>query len=222
MSIQRCYLVGGAPLSGKSTQAVELLSRYPDALYLPTDDVYEWMVSSGRADAYPALAAATGIEPEQFYTEHTNPQEIVDHEIRRGHAISQELVGLLRHAQLLGGVVVVEGYPITPGAAKDLQQRFAEVNFTVTFLYESDAERISRRIASRGLYSRPPESYPDWIKPREAEWVRLYNEYYRSEASRYGFAVMTNANSTERSPADLLALPEQKHREWRQRLGLNL
>lgn len=64
--MQKLTLIGGAPLSGKTTLS-RIIAKKDGAIELSTDSVRSWMKQLVRPDEYPGLFYADKMTAEKFY-----------------------------------------------------------------------------------------------------------------------------------------------------------
>jgi 2-phosphoglycerate kinase len=182
MSLKKCFLIGGAPLTGKSTYAKILTSEHR-AVQISTDNIRDWMKKITNAQDYPRLFYEEGLDVESFYQKYDTPEKVLSGEIDQAKDTEKGIVSLLE-CYLPWEQLVIEGIAITPEFATKLQKQFPKIEFETTFLFDSDFTRIKNRVHQRGLWDLA-DTYPDYIKEKEIEWVVLYNEFYKEEAKKY-------------------------------------
>ena len=182
MSLKKCFLIGGAPLTGKSTYANLLASKH-QAVQFSTDNVRDWMKKVTKVQDYPRLFYGEGLDVESFYRAYDTPQKVLAGEIDQGEDVEKGVIALLE-CYLPWEQLVIEGIGITPEFAVTLQEQFPKIEFENTFLFDNDLPRIRERVWQRGLWDLA-DTYPDYIKEKEVEWVVLYNEFYKEEAKKY-------------------------------------
>ena len=187
MSVIKCYLIGGAPLSGKTTLS-NLWAAKHQATQLSTDSIREWMKRLTRLEDYPRLFYDYQLDVEDFYRQYDTAQKVMQGEIDQGNDVEKGIEALLK-CELTIERLIIEGIAITPEFAVRIQQDLPNIQFEATFLFDDDVERIKKRIYERGLWG-PRDSYPDYIKDKEVDWVVLYNDFYRNEAHKHKFPLL--------------------------------
>jgi len=182
-----CYLIGGAPRTGKTTRAEKLASEN-GIKSLSTDSILVMLTKIVRREDYPNLFYTHGITVEEFYEKYDTPTKAVETSVKASYDAERGITALIEHTLPAWKVIVVEGDIITPGFAKRLQDKYPKTSIRPTFLFDDDNERITERIFTKGLWTRD-KPYSDAVKPMEVEYVKAYNEWFRHEAERYGFEI---------------------------------
>jgi 2-phosphoglycerate kinase len=189
-SLTTCYLVGGAPLSGKTTLASILAVRH-QAVQISTDNIREWMWKLTRPEDYPLLFSrrhnGRELDVEEYYKIYT-PKDVVRSQIKQGKDVDTGIRAVIG-SELPWERLVIEGIAITPESVLALKKNFPKIHFETTFLFDDNAERITKRIHERGLWG-PAGTYPGYITDKEVEWVILYNEFYKAEAQRHNLPLL--------------------------------
>ena len=183
MKLKKCFLVGGAPLAGKTTYA-QLLAAQHQAVNLSTDNIRSLMQELVDPKVSQDLFYASDMSAEDFYRKYDTAQKVVDGEVAEGRVVEKGVEALLK-SSFPWERVVIEGIAISPDFIKRLPAIFPDVEFESVILFDDNKDRIEERIRGRGLWG-PKDSYPDYIKPLEVEWVILYNEHFKKQASEHG------------------------------------
>lgn len=186
MSKRSVILIGGAPLSGKSTLAKEL-SKKLDMPWVSTDDIRKWMEALVRKEDYPDLFYGDGLDAVAFYEKFKSAQRIFELESQQGIDVQKGVTAMI-DSFWWWNEMIIEGIAITPQYAHWLQQSRPEISVRAAFLVDRDKASIQKRLNKRGLWD-DAGTYPDYIKPIELEWTILFNDYYELEAAKYGFEV---------------------------------
>lgn len=181
-TVKTCYLVGGAPLSGKSTLA-DILAAEHLAVQISTDNIRDWMIKVTNKADYPRLFYGHELGPEEYYRKYDTARKVMEGEIEQGKDVEAGIRALLE-CFLPWERMVIEGIGITPEFAVNLAKEFPDIQFETRILYDDNDLRIKHRISERGLWG-SKGTYPDYIKDKEFEWVKLYNEYFKIEADKY-------------------------------------
>jgi 2-phosphoglycerate kinase len=187
MSVTTCYLIGGAPLSGKTTLSNVWAAKH-QATQISTDSIREWMKRLTKPEDYPRLFAGAELSVEDFYREYNTAQKVLDQQVEEGKDVEKGIEAFLK-CDLTIERLIIEGIAITPESALRLQKGLPHINFETIFLFDDNTERISSRIHQRGLWG-PKDTYPDYIKDKEVEWVVLYNDFYKTEAHKNHFSLI--------------------------------
>ena len=179
-------MIGGAPLSGKTTLA-DMLAAKHQAVQISTDNIREWMWRLTRPEDYPSLFDGHELDVETFYRENDTPEKVMNGQINEGKDVEKGIRAFIS-CELPWERLIIEGIGITPEFASRLQKDFPNITFETTFLFDDNTERIRQRIQQRGLWG-PKDSYPDYIKDKEVAWVILYNNFYKTEARKHNFSL---------------------------------
>lgn len=187
MTVIKCYLIGGAPLSGKTTLS-NLWAAKHQATQISTDSIREWMWRLTRAEDYPRLFARRGMEVEEFFRTYNDPKDVMQGQVEQGKDVEKGIEAFLG-CDLTIERLVIEGIAVTPEFALRLQKDRPDIQFEATFLFDDNVERISKRIHERGLWG-PKDTYPDYIKDKEVDWVVAYNKFYEAEAKKHNCTLL--------------------------------
>lgn len=182
---KQIILIGGAPTTGKTTIA-KLLSKKLDIPWISTDQIRQIMRSVATQKDFPNLFNPDGYAAERFLTEFSAKQ-IVDMEITQGEATWVGIKKFIEDAYPWTDSYIIEGVGILPHlVSKDFN---SDKQINVVFLIDEDADRIRHVIFNRGLWD-SAKSYPDNVKEKEVEWVKLFNHQIKSEAEKYNFPLV--------------------------------
>ncbi len=182
--MNKLFLIGGAPLTGKTTLAAKLATR-EHAVVMSTDNIRDWMRGVGAPDETGHLYTGQQQTAAEYYAVFDTPAKMLAEEIAQAQDTQKGVLVLLEVA-LPWDRLVLEGIAVTPALIPVLLKRFSHLKLHVTFLYDDNHERIKERVYTRGLWSSPGHTYPDSLKPDEVEWVIGYNEWYKVQAEKYG------------------------------------
>jgi 2-phosphoglycerate kinase len=186
MNKRSVILIGGAPLSGKSTLA-KSLSKKLDIPWVSTDDIRKWMQAIARKEDYPGLFYSIGLDAVAFYKKHQTAQSVVDGEVIEGLDVQKGVIAMI-DSFWWWDKFIIEGIAISPSFIMQFQESHKDIDVTPIFLVDKDRDNIKKRIGERGLWDKAG-TYPDYIKPLELEWVVLYNQHYEQEVSTAGFEI---------------------------------
>src|SRR5687768_11791320 len=128
-----CYLIGGAPRTGKTTLA-EALARQNGVKSLSTDSILVMMMKIVRREDYPSLFYTEGFTVEEFYKKYSTPTDAVKASVRAGQDAERGISALIEHTLPSWKVIVIEGDAITPGFVKGLQKKYPKTSIRATFL----------------------------------------------------------------------------------------
>lgn len=182
----RIILIGGAPLTGKSTLGKKI-AQETGLVLVSTDDIRTQMQKSYTKEDYPNLFYASNYSAKQFYLKFSTPQSVIEGEINESKDVEIGILSFLeQHADKPG--FVIEGIAISPEFASKLGRSFSNAKVETRILYDNDKLRIKQRIDSRGLWGRL-DSYPLELHETELEWVLLYNEWFKDQAGKYSVPI---------------------------------
>jgi 2-phosphoglycerate kinase len=183
--LKSLHLIGGAPLTGKTTLTRQLAG--PGVVQLSTDNIRAWMRGVVRQEEYPRLFDSHGITVEQYYEKYPTAQAALKEEIAQCKEVEQGIRALI-DSRMHWASLIIEGIAVSPEFAHTMIKHHSELNIKTTFLVDTNAERIKQRIYERGLWGAAGD-YTDKVKPLEVEWTILYNQWYFDQAEQYGFEI---------------------------------
>lgn len=176
--MQNYILIGGAPLTGKSTIA----KNFKNHAQISTDEIRSLMHNLLKPEDNEDLFYGHGLNAVDFYNKYKTAEEVFAKETKQAEA-TQEGVRALIKSEFSWKNICIEGIAITPKFVNELSKN-KEINIRGMFLYDDNKDRIRERLFKRGLYD-DAETYPDHLKEIELEWVILYNQFYKEEAEKY-------------------------------------
>ncbi len=184
--MNKITLIGGAPLSGKTTLS-RRLAKEDDAVEVSSDSIRTWMKQLVTNEQYPGLFYADDMTAEEFYETYTTPQAVIEGEIAEGIQVEKGILGFLK-SSITWNHLILEGIAVTPEFMKRVEALYPDQEIEHIILIDEDADRIYRRISSRGLWG-PLDTYPNDLIPREVEWVVLYNQWFLEQAEEHEISV---------------------------------
>lgn len=187
--MKKLTLIGGAPLSGKTTLSMEI-AKNDGAVELSTDSIRDWLKKFVKKEDCPNLFYADGMTAEEFYKKHTTAQSVVDGEIAESKQVEKGLIALL-HTAITWDHLVVEGIAVTPSLMKSIEKQFTDRKHEQIIIVDENTKRIEQRIRARGLWG-PLDTYPSSLIPTEAEWVILYNQWFKQQAEDFRIDIKHN------------------------------
>lgn len=201
MSNKRIILIGGAPTTGKSTLAHQVAKHF-DVPWISTDQIRKIMRKVASRTEYPGLFNPKGYSTERLLNEFT-PEELLEMQLRQAQVVWSVTEPFIKEDWMWTNGFVVEGVHILPDlVARDFP---ADPQVQAVFLFDDDIERTRNAILSRGL-SGDPASYPDDLKEKEVEFVRLYGERLAAEAARLRFPCVRMKKNRDDFDAVLAAI----------------
>lgn len=173
-------LIGGAPCAGKSTLA-KALADERNVTWASTDDLREVVQKKPQAQHhYPLLFSNSKITAEKYWKDH-EPQDVLQLENDQG----QELWPTLEKAIVNNQYGILEGVSILPAL---VWKSFGHT-IQCIFVIDPNQERVRQTIYQRGLWGEA-NTYADWIKPKEVEWVMMHNQWLREELKKYPYPLI--------------------------------
>ncbi len=173
--------IGGSPAAGKSFVAKQLGQH----LGLPIlqvdefrDDVRE--LAKNNPNKYPKQAELLDITAEEFWKKRS-PQEVMQHEIDEGREIWPFIQKKIQDG--FGGII--EGVSLLP----ELIFQEYQTSARAIFLVDKDPERIRQTVYERGVWA-AANTYSDWVKEREVQWLPMHADFFLREATKYQFPVI--------------------------------
>lgn len=190
MPVKTLHLIGGAPLTGKSTLAKK--QGYPNCIAM--DWVESWMKTIAKREDYPHVFYTHGHTVETFYAQYKTSMDIVHDGVLAGHDVTRFILPLLANDDCQWDEVAIEGVFVTPEFARQLEKMLPKTTITTTFLYVENEQLLKKRLGTRGLWSRKEKRHPQWILDKELAYVSAYNAWFKEQASEHGFEVVAVTN----------------------------
>lgn len=181
--MKELILIGGAPLTGKSTLAHKLADK-KNINIIGTDEIREILKLKLNPKTYPDLFYDE-ISIDEFYKKYSH-NDVVEGEINQSKVIQKFIVEFLSKVNKFK-TTIIEGIAITPEFVHYLQ-RTNNFQIKPIFLYMNDTRKIEKRLYKRGLWDNA-ETYDDKYKKIELEVLIDFNSWFISEAKKYHFQV---------------------------------
>ncbi len=179
----KIILIGGAPCSGKSFLAQQLLDKL-NIPWVSTDTIREFMKEMAPRDKYPILREFEG-DVEEYFKNHT-AQQIFDNHHKQSLAVWEGVKTWIDKNHNWKSYVV-EGVAILPEMVnKDFG---AHASIKPIFLIDNDPKRILNVIHTRGLWDNAGK-YPESVNEKEVEWVLIFNSWLKKECEKYGYPLI--------------------------------
>jgi len=112
MSYPRVILIGGAPMSGKTTVA-QMLAATLGYGYLSTDDLGEAIRAVTTIDSHPHLHSMDGYDYREYYVTRS-PDELIADSILEHRALWPAVQSVIRAHATWGAPIVIEGWSLWP------------------------------------------------------------------------------------------------------------
>jgi 2-phosphoglycerate kinase len=119
MSYPRVILIGGAPMSGKTTVASRLAATLGYGC-LSTDDLGEAIRAVTTKDAHPHLHPMEGYDYREYFVTHS-PDALIADLRREHHALWPAVESVIRKHATWGAPIVMEGWSLWPEWVTQLQ-----------------------------------------------------------------------------------------------------
>ncbi len=180
--MKKLTLLGGAPLSGKTTLSKQIAIK-DGAVEFSTDSMRDLMQNLVSKENYPGLHYSLGMSAEEFYEKYNTPESVVEGEVTESLQVQKGLVALLNTA-ITWEHLVIEGIAITPEFIVEVREKYTDREVEAYILIERDAKRVLSRISKRGLWG-PLDTYPESLHATEVDWVMAYNKWFEEQAKKY-------------------------------------
>lgn len=174
-------LIGGAPCAGKSTLAAAL-AKERNVAFASIDRLREQFQNDMVAEKehYPWLFYDHRVTAEEFW-KNKSPQQLVKMENEQ----AREFWPTLKKNMAKGEFGIFEGVSMLP----ELVWKDFGKDIPIVFLIDANRERVWQTIQTRGLWG-AADTYADWIKPLELEWVMLHNEWFREQVKKLPYPLI--------------------------------
>ncbi|MFK7779579.1 MAG: hypothetical protein QM490_00290 [Candidatus Gracilibacteria bacterium] len=177
--MKKILIIGGAPATGKSTLAKKLSKKY-NCPWVSTDFIRNLMKTLVSKKDYPSLFNFANITAEEHYGNNYNVEKSIKHEQERDEDVFKGVKSfILKNNDW--DFFIIEGISIHPKNILELKSKDYEV-FSI-FLIDNNESRIRNILYSRGLWSKA-DTYEDWIKELELEYLIKTNGNYLEESKK--------------------------------------
>jgi 2-phosphoglycerate kinase len=180
MQKRKVYFISGAPTTGKTTLAKELSKKFAIP-WISTDTIKKWMIQICNKENYPNLFLETEHTAETFWKTYSI-KEAVEEEKAGDKEVFKGIKAFLQENTHWDSFIL-EGISLHPHMIEELS-RIKDIEFKIIFLVETDKKRIKETIYTRGLWGKA-ETYENWVKELEIDYVIAFNKYYEKEALKY-------------------------------------
>lgn len=184
--MKKLFLIGGAPLAGKTTHASNLAKTVPGAVSISTDNIRDIMRATTSIENFPKLNGPANYTVDKYYDVYSTPELAMREEIEQGEEVEAGIVAYLE-SNPQPDVVIIEGIAVSPKFCVDIQKRFSSREIHSLILLHKDKNSIEKRIVGRGLWGRAG-TYPAKYIPIELEWTYLYDRWFWKQAQNHGVA----------------------------------
>lgn len=182
--MNKIILIGGAPTTGKTYLARFLSEKYK-LPWISTDTIRGQMKKVVNKKDYKYLfdLDESTITAESYLNSRT-AQEIVDEQNLEGVDVWQGVKALL-DTDYSWKSYIIEGVAIIPKLVSEYKNK--KLDIKPIFIVDNNTKWTKNVVYKRGLWD-DAKTYSDEVKPKEIEWVLLYNKYIISECKKYGFS----------------------------------
>lgn len=184
----RIILIGGAPTVGKTYLAKKLGKEFKIP-WISTDTIRDQLRETveNKGD-FPNLFNFERRELLNMikYLKESSPEKIVDDTNLENSEVWRGVVEFINEGSL-GNSYIIEGMALTPKEVYELSQ--INKNIKPIFLLEHNTARLRDVIYTRGLWD-AAFKYPDTVKEKEYEWVKLFNSWIESECLKYQLPII--------------------------------
>lgn len=181
---KQIFLIGGAPLTGKTVLA-QKLSKKLGIPWISTDAIRGWMKRILTKENCPNLFNFYKTSAENYYKKFSI-NDAIKHEKQRDKEVwrgVKKFIELNIHGEEeKWDSFIVEGISLHPKFLKE----FKEKGIKIVFLIDKDEQRIRNLVFKRGLWGNA-KKYSKWVKELEIKYLIKTNEYYLKEAKKYRF-----------------------------------
>lgn len=191
-TLTHCFLIGGAPLTGKSTLGSKIASN-ECAMLLSTDAVQDWLQHLVDEKSLPDLFFRKGASDNEFYRKYDTSEKLLEAKKSQSKLVADAISVMLKSKYVTWERLVIEGLAITPEFANEITDQLEAAKVTTTFLFDDNETRIRQRLTQRGLWGNDSVKSEDIVR-REIAWIVHYNAFYKEESERYGFS-LTSVNN---------------------------
>lgn len=182
---RKIILIGGMPTADKSTIA-EQLSAHFNLPWMSTDQVREIMKSAIDSKSDSALNRPVDMPAEEYLNKFT-AEEIAQKEYNQSVATWPGISFMINNDWTWRRGFIMEGVNILPRLVAAEQKK--RDNIQAVFISDQDTARTREVIYTRGLYTKA-SLYADDVKDKEIEWVRLFDDMIRAEATLHDLPVV--------------------------------
>ena len=184
MDNKRIILIGGAPMTGKSTVAHKV-ARHFDLPWISTDQMRKIMRKVANRAEHPKLFK---LKPEGHSVERLLAEfpveELLQMQSEEAEAVWAVARAFIKEDWMWTRGFLVEGIHILPHlVARDFGD---DARVKAVFLVDDDPSRVRQVVYTRGL-SGDAKSYSDKVKEKEVECVARFSRHLMGEIERLRF-----------------------------------
>ncbi|MCT4617039.1 MAG: hypothetical protein N4A38_02400 [Candidatus Gracilibacteria bacterium] len=177
--MKKIIIIGGAPATGKTTLAKTLSDKfnYP---WISTDFIRGWMKTLVSKKDFPNLFNFSDITAEEHYSNNYDIKKSIKSEQKRDADVFKGVKSFISKNKYWG-CFIIEGISIHPKDISQLESQ--EYKIYPIFLIDENIDRIRDILYSRGLWDKA-DTYEDWVKEIELEYLIQTNAYYLEECKK--------------------------------------
>lgn len=191
------YLIGGSPRSGK-TMLAKMLAEKTGLQHISIDDlrpvVLEYISKEQLEKKMPCEFMYEN-DNDAFFEKYS-AQEMIDADLVDAMTMWKGVKAFIAHRAIVDKNIVIEGVQLLPKFIDDLRNEPYFKDIKIVYLFKEDEEKILDGFTKN-------ENGFDWLLqgnknketlPKAAKMIKLYGEYFKREAEKYGFAVFNAEN----------------------------
>ena len=201
---EKIILIGGAPRTGKTFLAKEL-SKKMGIPWISTDTIRGFMREVADKKKYPSLFHFVGRKPEIYLPSHT-PEQIVKDQNKESIDVWKGVKGFIK-SDYNWRSCIIEGVAVLPSfLSKDFSKN---KSVKTIFILNDNREELKKRIFKFGLWD-DAHTYPDYLKPKELEWVIFFNDWLKGELKKYKYPTIDLSKKNKSSISKIVSMLKRK------------
>lgn len=181
--MNKTILIGGSPTVGKSYFTRKMAEEFKMP-WISSDDIRAAMIKLVRKEDYPRLFDFEDpkLTAESYLSSHS-PEQIVAHQNTESEDVWKGVKAFIDTSNVWKEYMI-EGIAILPKLVAQIDK--GKYAIKPIFLIDENEERIREVVYSRGIWD-DAKTYSDSVKEIEVQWAVLFNQYIKSEATKYSF-----------------------------------
>ena len=187
MALKKCVLIGGAPLTGKSTLAKKIAEQ-ENGVLMSTDAIRDWLQSVVEKERHSGLFFSSELSMEQLHKKYPTPQGLLEAQLAQNHEVEAAIIGLLRTRYLEWDTLVLEGIVLSPGFWDQLRKAVPAIEFQIHILCHRSEAGLIKRLQNRGVWGEQKSS-SEFLE-KEKTWIILYDKLFKLQAEEYNLTTL--------------------------------
>jgi 2-phosphoglycerate kinase len=184
------YVIGGIPLSGKTSVANRLATKL-DLPYISTDLIRAYTIEIlGRENYFKNIPNEVNLTLENYLGNQT-AEEIFQREVSKNNLLAKHISKFFK-TDWSWEDYIIEGTGIQPD---EILANKSDFDLKIVFLLFKNKDLIQERIYKRGLWAEA-EEYADHYKSKEIAWVWQYNNYLKEKVELFNIEHIYIDNKT--------------------------